>query len=231
VRRIRPVSAGLSPAIFGRMSAAVALSAALHVFLIYGFSLPAGSIAGGHLIVINARLQAAQSPDGSRQRIKGAERKVGNDVSRVTAVVDALAPTVSEGLSPALLEEPVRSAPEPPISGDRNETSSITPDPIHYSAKDLDLFPQVTTPLVPSYPQAAFEEHTGGSVTMLVLIDETGRVVETWVMDATPEGIFEQAALQAVGHAAFYPAQKDGRAVRSKILVKLEFNPGPAVAQ
>ena len=33
----------------------------------------------------------------------------------------------------------------------------------------VDLFPQVIAPLAPSYPQAAFEEHTGGSVTMLVL--------------------------------------------------------------
>jgi len=230
VRRIRPVSAGRLPA-FSRVSAAVALSVALHVFLIYGFSLPAGSDAGGHLIVIDATLQTAQSPGASRQRIKGVERKVANDGSQVTPAAGAPAPTALEGLSPAPIEEPVQSAPGPSISDDRDETSSITPDPVHYSAKDLDLFPQVTTPLAPSYPQAAFEEHTGGSVTMLVLIDETGRVVETSVMDATPEGIFEQAALQAVGHAAFYPAQKDGRAVRSSILVKLEFNPAAAAAQ
>jgi protein TonB len=50
-------------------------------------------------------------------------------------------------------------------------------------------------------------------------------------MDAAPEGIFEQAALQAVGRAAFYPAQKDGRAVRSRILIKVEFNPAVDVAQ
>jgi len=176
-------------------------------------------------------LQPSHLAAASRQRLKAAERNTANNVSRVAPVVIAPAPAAVEELPAAPIEEPVLSAPEPSIFSDRDETSAITPDPVHYPAKDLDLFPQAMTPLAPPYPQGAFDEHTGGSVTMLVLIDETGRVVGTSVMDATPEGIFEQAALQAVGRAAFYPAQKDGRAVRSRVLIKVEFNPDDDVIQ
>ncbi len=63
-------------------------------------------------------------------------------------------------------------------------------------------------------------------MTLLVLIDEAGRVVGTSVTDAAPDGVFEQAAQQAVENAVFYPAQKDGRTVRSRILIKVEFDPG-----
>ena len=49
-------------------------------------------------------------------------------------------------------------------------------------------------------------------------------------MDAAPDGVFEQAAQQALADAAFFPAQKDGRAVRSRILMKIEFDPATADA-
>jgi protein TonB len=47
-------------------------------------------------------------------------------------------------------------------------------------------------------------------------------------VDATPDGVFEQAAQQALAEAIFYPAQKEGRSVRSRILVKVEFDPSSA---
>jgi protein TonB len=67
-------------------------------------------------------------------------------------------------------------------------------------------------------------------VTLEVLIDESGRVTQTSVVDAVPAGIFEQAAQQAMADALFYPAQKDGRIVRSRILVKVEFSANAADA-
>lgn len=44
-------------------------------------------------------------------------------------------------------------------------------------------------------------------------------------MDATPDGVFEQAAQQALVNAAFCPAQKDGRMVCSRVLIKVDFDP------
>ena len=106
-----------------------------------------------------------------------------------------------------------------------NDAPSTIPDLVHYPAKDLDVYPQALTRITPEYPQAARDAQVTGSVTLLVSIDETGRVIGISVMDAAPDGVFEQAAQQAVENTPFYPAQKDGRTVRSRILIKVEFDP------
>lgn len=99
------------------------------------------------------------------------------------------------------------------------------PDPIHYPAKDLDIYPQAAKRITPVYPELARDSKVAGSVTLLVSIDEAGRVVDISVMDAAPTGVFEEAAQQALANAAFYPAQKDGRMVSSRVLIKVEFDP------
>jgi protein TonB len=67
-------------------------------------------------------------------------------------------------------------------------------------------------------------------VTLLLLVDETGQVHECSVVDARPEGIFEEAALGAFRSARFSPGRKDGRNVRSRVLVKVVFNPDQATS-
>jgi outer membrane biosynthesis protein TonB len=44
-------------------------------------------------------------------------------------------------------------------------------------------------------------------------------------VDAEPGGVFDQAAQEAVAATAFYPAQRNGRTVRSQTLIKVEFDP------
>ena len=115
--------------------------------------------------------------------------------------------------------------PEPATLASSDATVANIPDPVHYPAKDLDIYPQASKRITAVYPEVARDSKVAGSVTLLVLIDEAGRVVGTSVMDATPDGLFEQAAQQALANAAFYPAQKDGRMVRSRVLIKVEFDP------
>ena len=115
--------------------------------------------------------------------------------------------------------------PEPATLASSDATVANIPDPVHYPAKDLDIYPQASKRITAVYPEVARDSKVAGSVMLLVLIDEAGRVVGTSVMDATPDGLFEQAAQQALANAAFYPAQKDGRMVRSRVLIKVEFDP------
>ncbi|HXF16254.1 MAG TPA: TonB family protein [Burkholderiales bacterium] len=119
--------------------------------------------------------------------------------------------------------------PEPQPSKDRDE-SSVIPDLVHYAASQLDVYPRALQTIAPAYPTGALETQTAGFVTLLVLIDEVGRVMGTTVVDATPDGVFEQAAQQALAEAIFYPAQREGHSVRSRILVKVEFDPSAAAA-
>ncbi len=119
----------------------------------------------------------------------------------------------------------VRSEPEPVAAAGGEATKLNLPDPVHYPARDLDVYPQALRPLTPVYPEAARDAQISGFVTLQVLIDESGRVTGTSVVDTAPDGVFEQAARDALANAAFYPARKDGRSVRSRILIKVEFDP------
>src|SRR4051812_121276 len=118
-------------------------------------------------------------------------------------------------------------AAEPAQSSDGNASGMLF-DPTHYPANALDVYPRALRTIAPAYPIGALETQTAGFVTLLVLIDEVGRVMVSTVVDATPEGVFEQAAQQALAQAVFYPAQKEGRSVRSQIQVKVEFDPNAA---
>ena len=211
------------------MSAAVALSAALHAFLIYGFSLPAGPGADARVTVVHARLMSPQ-PLRRPQRANPPERISARKSPLAPALVSQPAATVFA--EPSALPSPAVAPTDPPqlaTAAGSNAPHSTIPDLVHYPAKDLDIYPQVLKRITPDFPQSARDAQVAGSVTLLVLIDEAGRVVGLSVMDAAPEGVFEQAAQRALENTAFYPAQKDGRPVRSRILIKVEFD--PAVAQ
>jgi len=212
------------------MSAAVALSAVLHAFLIYGFSLPAGSSPGARVTVIHARLDLSQ-PSAHPRQPKTSERVREPESTRPVAAVlpppsDAIAQPLAASDSAPVADNP---GPVAAASGDV-ATSLNIPDPVHYPAKELDIYPQALKSIAPAYPQAARDAQVAGFVTLQVLIDEAGRVVGTSVMDAVPGGVFEEVAQQALANAVFYPAQKDGRTVRSRILVKVEFDPAAANA-
>ncbi|HVY07277.1 MAG TPA: energy transducer TonB [Burkholderiales bacterium] len=99
------------------------------------------------------------------------------------------------------------------------------PDPVHYAAADLDIYPRARRPIAPAFPPDARDARIAGAVTMEVLIDEIGAVTGASVVDAVPPGVFDQAAQDAVSAASFYPAQRENRAVRSRILVRIEFDP------
>jgi hypothetical protein len=45
------------------------------------------------------------------------------------------------------------------------------------------------------------------------------------VVNAFPPDLFEESALRALAATAYSPAQKNARAVRSRILVKLDYDP------
>ncbi|MGQ0580017.1 MAG: energy transducer TonB, partial [Betaproteobacteria bacterium] len=98
-------------------------------------------------------------------------------------------------------------------------------DPVHYAARDLDVYPQPLNRIELAYPQEALAGEIGGSVTLLLLIAESGRVTDVSVVDASAQDEFNASALRALAASAYSPAQKNGRAVRSRILVKVDYAP------
>jgi protein TonB len=106
-------------------------------------------------------------------------------------------------------------------------------DPVYYTPKELDAFPTALAPIQPACPESAAAQRVNGQVRLLVLIDEFGIVNDTSVLDAQPAGYFEEPTLAAFRAAKFSPAQRQGRAVKSRatLLVKFICNSGEADAR
>jgi len=217
MRRIRQVPQGVSQAAFTRLTVAMALSAMLHLYLIYGLALQRAQSAGEHLSIINARMLPEPTAMKPKVLAESAMYRKRNR-SAVPQVVSLPEP-----------EERMESAAQTPATGDLAPDPEVAvaslPDPVHYAAKELDVYPQPLNRIEPAYPPTALTTEIVGSVTLLILIDEFGRVTDVSVVEASPQDVFEESARRAVAASAYSPAQKNGRAVRSRILVKIDYDP------
>ena len=241
MRRLRNISPALPSAAMERLGAAVMASIAAHALLIYGFALPDGSRPGLREIVIHARLDTAKGsasapfPEAVAPYVLRTRKLVtlpnANPEKLPPEISGAALPEVHPSISKAEAgvtgdAVPANAASSPVLPGSDSEIAAM-PDPVHYEARELDVYPRTLRPITPTYPVSARDAQLAGSVTLMVMIDEGGRVVSASVLDAEPEGVFDQAARDAVAEIAFYPAQRNGRTVRSQILIKVEFDPRP----
>jgi len=75
----------------------------------------------------------------------------------------------------------------------------------------------------PFYPDEAASANVTGSVVLLLLLDEGGKVQDISVDEANPPGMFDQSALDAFRNARFSPAQRHGRTVKSRVRIKVTY--------
>jgi TonB family protein len=97
------------------------------------------------------------------------------------------------------------------------------PDPTYYGTRQLDVFPVLASGLELGAAAAGAKAAGAGRVLLLVLIDAAGFVNEVSVIEAEPQGAFEDYARMAFVSARFKPALKDGRPVKSRLLVEVDF--------
>ena len=99
-----------------------------------------------------------------------------------------------------------------------------TADRTYYPARELDVYPAPRAPLSFEYPERAAREQVGGSVRIMLLLDEAGAVDSVSVVAAEPPGYFEDSVRGVFAATRFFPARKDGRAVKSRVLINVEFD-------
>ena len=87
----------------------------------------------------------------------------------------------------------------------------------------VDQRPQVQHREPIPFPELAKEKNINGSVTVNLLINEEGRVEQVRLLNATPEGVFEQVALDGVKSWSFTPAEYQGRFVSVWVKQKIKF--------
>lgn len=200
-----------------RFALALVASLAVHLVLILG-------------VQIKAAQQPGRAPSAMEVRI---ERQAGEVSSVELSTGESVAVQVTHESEAA---EPVRDQKEvpPPAMSASPAVEQANPllpalevplleDPTWYPAKQVDVHPTALYPIKPDYPDKGAEQGVEGNVVLLLLIDEAGVVKEVSVMEANPEVIFEESALSAFRNARFVPAQKNGRAVKSRMLVRVSY--------
>ena len=212
-----------------RLLPALALSAALHLSLIYGIAV--GPPRQGPPPTLLARLVHAPTATLSAPIVVGAPDAPANPRSHTTAITASDTASLEESAvvepgdsSPVASGEPVEQTPARPEETTLPRADvPLLADPTWYMAQDLDVYPRALAPMKLAYPSTATGQ--SGEVSLLAMIDEWGGVRDVTVVNAEPAGSFEEPALQAIKATRFSPAQRDGRAVRSQIVVKLRFGP------
>jgi len=200
-----------------RFALVLAVSLALHLALILGVQIKSAQQSGKTQPVMEVRIARQAGEASSVELSTGVASvvQVTNESKTVEPVRDQQElPPPAMPASPAVEPaNPLLPALEVPL----------LEDPTWYPAKQVDVHPAALHPIKPVYPEKGVELGVDGKVVLLLLIDETGLVKEVSVMEADPEGIFEESALAAFRNARFAPAQKNGRAVKSRVLIRVSY--------
>ncbi len=75
----------------------------------------------------------------------------------------------------------------------------------------------------PDYPDRARSRRLEGRVVVRLVVESSGLPGHCSVHAAQPRGYFEDAALEAARRMRFRPGRKDGRAVRTVVLLPFDF--------
>jgi TonB family protein len=82
--------------------------------------------------------------------------------------------------------------------------------------------PRLRTSIPPKYPLGAYLSNAKATVTVAVILSETGAVEDARIYEAS-DARFSDAALEAVKAWTFYPGSKGGVPMKFLIVVPLEF--------
>jgi TonB family protein len=210
-----------------RLGVAIVFSTLIHSWLVAGIKTEAGRRAvppsSG---VISATLEPAVpfnqtavtviSPEAEPEPVAG--RDPMTRAKTVAGRQDAAALQ-----QPAVQPRSMSAAPEVPEAPAQGLALPPLPDPVYYPARQLDVYPALLGPINLPYPERAARDEVSGKVTVLLLIDERGMVNDVSVVEAEPAGYFEETTHAVFSGTRFSPARKDGRPVRSRVLISVSY--------
>ena len=92
-----------------------------------------------------------------------------------------------------------------------------------FELSDLDSKPVLVGPIRPRHPAGLLKQKVSGSVVLLFVVNDQGRVEEPRVENSSrPE--FEKPALEAVRRWKFRPGKREGAAVSVYVRQQIQFN-------
>jgi len=156
------------------------------------------------------------------------------DIARITPEIDAR-PVLAEPLPETKAPETVAVIPAPAaVEPERRppdvRSGSESPPPIALYLQEVDTPAQPVNDVLLRYPWIEYRQRIGGVVRIALEINEHGGLDSAIVVDATPPGHFEQAAMEAVRKLQFTPATKGGRHVKSRKTIEVVFDPNEQIS-
>jgi protein TonB len=102
----------------------------------------------------------------------------------------------------------------------------VATGPLTFEMGELDRPPRAVVRREPQYPYRARQRRIEGQVRVRFLVGTDGTTSEIRVLEAEPEGVFEQAVLDAVAGWRFEPGVLAGRPVAAWMVTPIVFDLG-----
>lgn len=201
-----------------RFALTLAGSIILHFALVFGLQIQPRVTPLPFPVIIQARL--VDAPSDSREPVSAPPDPQAMKLQ--TAAALPVPKAASEPVPPREEATPSAAPAEKATSLPVIEVPLIE-DPTYYTAGEVDVHPSALQAIQPAYPDEAASAHVSGSVVLLLLLDEGGRVQDISVEETTPPGYFEKSAVEAFRDARFVPAQRQGRVVKSRMRIKVSY--------
>jgi protein TonB len=84
--------------------------------------------------------------------------------------------------------------------------------------------PRARTRVAPDFPTRARAQGLTGYVTLFFVVDVDGSVQDIYVIESSPEGVFDDAAIEAVEQWEFDPGMHEGMPVAVRVRQTLNFS-------
>jgi protein TonB len=199
-----------------RLCAALGASALLHVFL----------AASPHTGAVFMR--AASAPNVALT-VRLVEREPVVQPPEARAIDPGPGAATSSSPSPPARSRELHSGRANAASSNRpGDAIAHAPDTTYYTAREVDIYPALAEPLELRYPERAAGDSVAGSAIVELHIGDTGAVHEIAIVQSEPRGYFESELRETFRSARFTPAVRNGRAVRSRVRVRVDYGASPA---
>lgn len=191
-----------------RLPGWIALSALLHLIVLFGFGTARPNHTEPHPLHVELRYQppikevprasdAAVSPSHLREETMNSERPL------------------SQGST--------RPAPHLPVVPE-------VPQNVYYTSSEVDVRAEPVNEVYLPYPRDAYMKRVGGSVRLEIFVNENGGLDRVTILRSTPPGVFDFVALRAVNALRFTPAVKNGRYVKNRKVIEIGFDPNERIS-
>lgn len=92
-----------------------------------------------------------------------------------------------------------------------------------FTLAEVDQPPAPLFQLKPEYPYGAKRSNLTGKVSVMFLVDKSGKVIEVDILKADPEGVFEQSVRAALAKWKFLPGKLKGEKVATWVSTTIRF--------